>query len=101
MPSVGDRVVFEGIKVGGGRREGELLSIIGRAVRVRWPDGSDSLLIPGPGAMTVVGKTKAPPARRGAAKKSVQQRSTAKAVKAVKAAKTARAKQPVKKPAKK
>jgi uncharacterized protein DUF1918 len=92
MPSIGDRVVFEGIKVGGGRREGELVSVVGRGVRVRWPDGSESFLIPGPGAMSVVGKTAPAQPRRPASKKSVQQRSTAKAVKAVKAAKTAKAK---------
>jgi hypothetical protein len=60
MPGVGDRVVFEGSKVGGSRREGQLLSIDGRAVRVRWDDGSDSLLIPGPGAMRVVATARSP-----------------------------------------
>lgn len=74
MPSPGDRVVFEGVKIGGGRREGELVSITGRAVRVRWVDGTESLLIPGPGAMRVVGGSaasattaKKPSPRRSAA----------------------------------
>lgn len=74
MASIGDRVVFEGIMVGGARREGELVFIQGRAVRVRWEDGSESLMFPGPGAMTVVENSrssskKKPPAKKVAAKK--------------------------------
>ncbi|MCA1833834.1 MAG: DUF1918 domain-containing protein [Actinomycetota bacterium] len=54
MPAKGDRVVFEGNKVGGARREGELLAVNGRLVRVRWLDGTESTLFPGAGAMRVV-----------------------------------------------
>jgi hypothetical protein len=72
MPSKGDRVVFEGVKVGGGRREGLLLEVSGRAVRVRWPDGSETLMFPGPGSMRVIEQTKAGSARpaRAVAKKA-------------------------------
>jgi single-stranded DNA-binding protein len=59
MPSVGDRVVFEGNKVGGARREGELLAVEGRLVRVRWGDGTESTLFPGAGAMRVLPRRKA------------------------------------------
>jgi hypothetical protein len=58
MPSPGDRVVFEGVKIGGGRREGELVSMAGRGVTVRWTDGTQSFLIPGPGAMRIVTEAK-------------------------------------------
>lgn len=92
MPSVGDRVVFEGIKVGGGRREGELLEISGRSVRVRWPDGSESFMFPGPGAMSVIGRT------GGVATSKASSRT--KAAAPVKRAKPARAKNVAKKQAK-
>ena len=54
MPAKGDHVVFEGNKVGGARREGELLAVDGRLVRVRWMDGTESTLFPGAGAMRVL-----------------------------------------------
>ncbi len=67
MPSAGDRVIFEGVKVGGGRREGELLEVSGRAVRVRWPDGSETLMFPGPGSMRVIGRASGAAKKAGAA----------------------------------
>ncbi|MHB8512825.1 MAG: DUF1918 domain-containing protein [Actinomycetota bacterium] len=51
MPKVGDRVVVEGSKVGGARREGTLLKIVGSMIQVRWSDGSETLFSPGAGTV--------------------------------------------------
>jgi hypothetical protein len=53
------------VKVGEGRREGELVSVDGRAVRVRRDDGTESLLFPGPGVMRVVTPASARPRGTG------------------------------------
>ena len=70
MPAIGDRVVFEGNKVGGARREGELVAVDGRLVRVRWHDGSESTLFPGAGAMRVIAKRGSRPAAAAQMKKA-------------------------------
>jgi hypothetical protein len=51
MPKPGDRVVIEGTKVGGARREGTLLELSGRMIRVRWEDGAESFMAPAAGAV--------------------------------------------------
>ena len=51
MPKPGDRVVVEGTKVGGGRREGTLLELSGSLMRVRWEDGGETFMAPGAGAV--------------------------------------------------
>jgi hypothetical protein len=51
MPKPGDRVVVEGSKVGGGRREGTLLETLGSLIKVRWTDGGETILAPGAGAV--------------------------------------------------
>jgi hypothetical protein len=51
MPKPGDRVIIEGTKLGAVRREGELLEAIGSLLKIRWSDGSESLLTPGAGAV--------------------------------------------------
>lgn len=52
MPKVGDRVIIEGNKVGQQRREGRLVGATGPLIRVRWADGSESLIKPGAGSVT-------------------------------------------------
>lgn len=62
MPKVGDRVIIQGGKVGGARREGTLLGQVGSLMKVRWVDGSESLFSPGAGAVEFLpgnGKSKA------------------------------------------
>jgi hypothetical protein len=49
MPKVGDRVIIEGAKVGAQRREGDLIGMVGRLMKVRWMDGSESMISPGAG----------------------------------------------------
>jgi hypothetical protein len=51
MPKPGDRVVIEGTKVGGGRREGTLVEMSGPLMRVRWEDGGESYMAPGAGVV--------------------------------------------------
>ena len=77
MPKPGDRVVVEGTKVGGGRREGTLVGTVGSLIKVRWSDGGETIMAPGAGAIRIVpgsGKTgtvKAPSkAAKPAAKKA-------------------------------
>jgi hypothetical protein len=47
---VGDRIVVESSKVGGARRSGEIIDVIGGAAgqhyRVRWDDGHESTAFP-------------------------------------------------------
>lgn len=52
MPKVGDRVIIAASRVGAQRREGSFLGMTGRLIRVRWADGTESLLSPGAGAVT-------------------------------------------------
>lgn len=51
MPKPGDRVVVEGSKVGGGRREGTLVETVGSLIKVRWTDGGETIMAPGAGAV--------------------------------------------------
>jgi hypothetical protein len=52
MPKPGDRVIIDGTKLGAVRREGKLLEQIGSLIKIRWNDGSESLLTPGAGTVT-------------------------------------------------
>jgi hypothetical protein len=52
MPKPGDRVVVEGTKVGGARREGTLLELSGMLMKVRWNDGGETYMAPGAGSVS-------------------------------------------------
>lgn len=54
MAKPGDRVLVEGTKVGQPRREGTLVSEVGRMIKVRWEDGQESLLTPAPGSVQIL-----------------------------------------------
>jgi uncharacterized protein DUF1918 len=81
MPKPGDRVVVEGSKVGGGRREGTLVETLGSLIKVRWTDGGETIMAPGAGAVRFLpasaktaksageAKKTAKPAAKGKAKK--------------------------------
>ncbi len=47
---VGDRIIFESRKVGGGRKTGEVAEVMlgasGQHYRVRWDDGHESIVYP-------------------------------------------------------
>ena len=72
MPKVGDRIVVEGSKVGGGRREGTLTEVVGSLIKVRWNEGGETLMAPGAGSIQFLPgnskKSAAKPAARPAAK---------------------------------
>jgi uncharacterized protein DUF1918 len=83
MPKPGDRVVVEGTKIGGARREGILVSQAGSLIKVRWNDGGETMMAPGAGAVTFLpGKakaTKAAPAKPKPKAKAAAPKAKAKA----------------------
>ena len=82
MPDVGDRVRFASRKVDEAPREGMVTGVIGQLLRIRWSTGEESMFVPGPGAVTVIGKVKAasskkapaPPKAAKSAKKPTKKR---------------------------
>jgi hypothetical protein len=64
MVKVGDRIRLSSTK--GADREGVVTSMTGSMVRVRWPSGDETLVIPAPGTLTVLALSgdRAPAARR-------------------------------------
>ena len=71
MPKPGDRVVVEGTKVGGARREGTLLELSGMLMKVRWNDGGETYMAPGAGSVSFLpgtAKSKAPGPAKSKAK---------------------------------
>ncbi len=79
MPEVGDRVRVESTKVGQVPRDGVVIGVIGRLLRIKWSTGEESTVVPGPGAVAVIGKVRASsgrttpaPARVSRAAKSVK-----------------------------
>jgi hypothetical protein len=55
MVDVGDRVQLASRKVGHEPRTGVVTGVTGQVITVRWSSGEESRLVPGPGALTVVG----------------------------------------------
>jgi hypothetical protein len=55
MVDVGDRVQLASRKVGHKPRTGVVTGVTGQVITVRWSSGEESRLVPGPGALTVVG----------------------------------------------
>lgn len=93
MPKVGDRVVVDGSKVGGGRREGTLRKVVGSLIQVSWEDGTETLFAPGAGTVQYLpGTGKTNGGSKGAAKKTAAPKKAA--------PKAAAAKKPVKAAAK-
>lgn len=86
MPKVGDRVVVDGSKVGGGRREGTLRKVVGSLIQVSWEDGSETLFAPGAGTVQYLpGTGKTNGGSKASGKKAASK--PAKGSKTVKAAK--------------
>ena len=59
MPEVGDRVRVQSTKLGQVVREGVVTGVVGHLLRVQWSTGEESTFTPGPGSVTVIGKTRA------------------------------------------
>jgi len=58
--SVGDKVRVLPSKSGQPPRDGVVTGATGSMLRVRWSTGEESSFIPGPGAVTVMGKVRTP-----------------------------------------
>jgi hypothetical protein len=67
MPDVGDRVRFASRKVDERPREGVVTGVIGQLLRIRWSTGEESSIVPGPGAVAVIGKVRASSSKKAAA----------------------------------
>ena len=81
MPKAGDRVVVEGTKVGGARREGTLVGMVGSLVKIRWTDGGETIMAPGAGALRFLpgtAKTSTKSAKTAPSKGSVKAKPAAK-----------------------
>ena len=85
MPEVGDQIQVMGTKVDQTTRNGVVTDIRGGMVTVQWATGDKSVFVPGPGALTVLGRAKT--ARKAPARKAAK---PARKAPARKAAKTAR-----------
>ena len=59
MPDVGDRVRFASRKVDETPRVGVVTGVIGSLLRIKWSTGEESTVVPGPGAVAVVGRVRA------------------------------------------
>ena len=56
MPDVGDEIMLVAKKVGQEARRGTVTKVSGGTMlTVRWLSGEESVFVPGPGALTVVG----------------------------------------------
>jgi hypothetical protein len=59
----GDRLLVEAERIGGHRREGEILEVLTSAAgvhyRVRWDDGHESTFFPSAGSVKIIEATKA------------------------------------------
>jgi hypothetical protein len=73
MPVVGDRVRVASTKIGQAPRDGVVTSVIGQLLRIKWSTGEESTVVPGPGAVAVIGK-----ARKSSGKKVAAPAKTAK-----------------------
>jgi len=58
MAQIGDRVRVQSTKVGQATREGVVVGVVGRLLRIKWSTGEESTVAPGPGAVAVVGRSK-------------------------------------------
>jgi uncharacterized protein DUF1918 len=79
MPKAGDRVVVEGTKVGGARREGTLVGMVGSLVKIRWTDGGETIMAPGAGAIRFLpgtSKSASKPSKPAGAKVSTSKAKT-------------------------
>jgi hypothetical protein len=81
MPKPGDRIVIEGTKVGGGRREGTLVEMSGPLMRVRWEDGAESYMAPSAGSVRFLAGNAKSATTKAATKSAAKPAAKAKAAK--------------------
>jgi hypothetical protein len=80
VPKVGDQIELAATKVSQAPRTGVVTGVSGRMITVRWPSGEQSIVVPAPGTLTVIGrkggtpgrsKVQSAPSRRAKASKRV------------------------------
>ena len=74
MPVVGDRVRVASTKVEQNPRDGVVIGVTGQLLRIRWSTGEESSMVPGPGAVAVVGKVRASSGKKKTASVKTAQR---------------------------
>jgi hypothetical protein len=77
MPEVGDRVRVESKKLGQTVREGVVTEVLGHLMRVQWSTGEESTFTPGPGSLTVVGRTRVRATKKAPSKKTPSKKAAA------------------------
>ena len=76
MPDVGDQIQVMGTKVDQPTRSGVVTDVRGRMVTVQWTTGDQSVFVPAPGTVTVLGRASA---KRAPVRKKTPRKSVAKA----------------------
>ena len=59
MPEVGDQIEVAGTKVDQAPRRGVVTDVAGRMLTVQWATGDQSVFVPAPGTLTVLGRADA------------------------------------------
>jgi hypothetical protein len=70
MPEVGDRFRVTSRKISQAEREGVVTEVLGHLLRVQWSTGEETIFIPGPGSLNVVGRTRVRPTKKSPSKKA-------------------------------
>ena len=63
MPDVGDQIELVATKVNQAPRTGVVTEVSGAMVTVRWSSGQQSVVVPAPGTLTVIGREGGGPGR--------------------------------------
>ena len=64
MADVGDRVRVLSTKAGQVPRDGVVMAVSGRLLRVKWSTGEESSFIPGAGSLAIIGKARKAPGEK-------------------------------------
>ena len=75
MVNVGDQIRLSSGK--GPDRGGVVTAVTGQMVRVRWPSGEETTVVPAPGTLSVVSSEAKAPAAPAAAKKAAPKKAAA------------------------
>jgi hypothetical protein len=56
VPEIGDHVQLAAVRVDQAPRTGVVTAVRGAMITVRWPSGEQSVVVPAPGTLTVIGR---------------------------------------------
>jgi uncharacterized protein DUF1918 len=82
MPEIGDQIQLVAVKVQQAPRTGVVTAVRGGMLTVRWSSGEQSVVVPAPGTLTIIG--------RAAAEKTTPKAAKAKTAKSARSKKAAR-----------